>query len=286
MNLTALRAFHAVAVEGGFRRAAQRLKVTQPAVSAQIKALESGYGVELLVRSGRGVVLTELGRELFDGAQRLFALEGDLDQLLRAAETLARGTLRLGCDNPQSAMPLLRRFIAAHPAVTVRLITGNSARTLADVVEGRSDAAVVLMTQPHEALLARTLGRDRLALLVPRGHPWQRRRTLPLEALAGRALIAREPGSGTRAVLDRALESAKVAVKVVLELGSREALREAVAEGLGLGVVFRGEAGQDRRVRAVPLAGPGVEVPISLVLRHERRQLRLSRALLALLERP
>lgn len=286
MNLTALRAFHAVAVEGGFRRAAQRLKVTQPAVSAQIKALETGYGVELLVRTGRGVVLTELGRELLDGAQRLFALEGDLDQLLRAAETLARGTLRLGCDHPQSAMPLLRRFTAAHPAVTVRLITGNSARTLADVLEGRSDAAVVLLATPHEALVARTLGRDRLALMVPRGHPWQRRRTLPLEALAGLELIAREPGSGTRALLDRALQAAGITVRVVLELGSREALREAVAEGLGVGVVFRGEAGQDRRVRAVPLSGPGVEVPVSLVLRRERRQLRLCRALLALLDRP
>lgn len=286
MNLTALRAFHAVAVEGGFRRAAQRLKVTQPAVSAQIKALESGYGVELLVRTGRGVVLTELGRELLDGAQRLFALEGDLDQLLRAAETLARGTLRLGCDNPQSAMPLLHRFIARHPAVRVRLITGNSARTLDDVVEGRSDAAIVLLIAPHEALVARTMGRDRLALLVPRGHVWQRRRTLPLDALAGQALIAREPGSGTRALLDRALEMAGIAVRVVLELGSREALREAVAEGLGVGVVFQGEAGQDRRVRAVPLTGPGVEVPISLVLRRERQQLRLSRALLALLDRP
>src|SRR4051812_26604442 len=107
MNLHALRAFHAVATTGGFRRAAERLGVSQPAVTAQVQALERRYGVELFERTGRGVRPTELGRELMDGAERLFALAGDLDELLRSAGQLDRGTLRLGADNPFAAMPLV-----------------------------------------------------------------------------------------------------------------------------------------------------------------------------------
>src|SRR5262249_21133958 len=130
MIYSQLRAFHAVASEGSFTRAAQRLGVTQPTLSAQVKALEDGYGVALFDRRGRGVPPTSLGEQLLGLTRRFFLLEEEAEQLLARAQHLTTGHLRLGADGPYDVVPFLAAFAARYPQVHVSLAIGNSEEVL------------------------------------------------------------------------------------------------------------------------------------------------------------
>src|SRR5688572_11811693 len=127
MNFTQLRAFHAVAERAGFTAAARALRVSQPAVTAQVRALEAEHGVELFVRRPRGVDLTGLGRALFAVTEQLFGCAEQAGRLLSDAAALGAGRLRIGADNPHQLLPLLRELRRRAPAVEVEVDFGNSA---------------------------------------------------------------------------------------------------------------------------------------------------------------
>jgi aminoethylphosphonate catabolism LysR family transcriptional regulator len=274
MNFTQLRAFHAVASAGGFTRGAARLRLSQPAVTVQVRALEQAYGVELFHRRGQRTELTEFGREVFRQAQQLFARLDDLEQLLVAAGSLRTGRLALGADGPFAVMDLLAAFLQRYPGVRVTMRLGNATRTLADLREGHTDVAVLNLIEPGEDLVSRPLLRDRLLALVSAGHSWGARRAVALEELRGAPLILREPGSATRALLADALAAAGLEPRLALELGSREAVREAVLAGLGVGIVFARELVADPRLRALAISDADLSATVSLVCLAERRELR------------
>lgn len=282
MNLAQLRAFHAVAVEGGFTRAARRLGISQPAVTVQVRALERAHGIRLFDRRGGAVELTAFGRELLGRTRRVFALLDEIGDMLQSAGALLRGRLELGADGPFAVMELIAAFRDRYPQVQIQTRMGNTARVLRDLEEGRTDLAVLMLERPHAGLDAIPLREDRLVALVPRGHPWARRRRLGLAELDGQPMLFREQGSATRALLSAALEQAGIAAKVVLELGSREALREAVAAGLGIGCIFEGEIGRDDRPRLLPIVRPELRATQYLACLPERRELRAVQAFLAL----
>lgn len=274
MNFTQLRAFHAVATEGGFTRGAARLGLSQPAVTVQVKALEQAYGVELFRRRGQRSELTEFGREVFRHSRQLFARLDDLEQLLAAAGSLRIGKLELGADGPFAAMDLLAGFVARYPGVRVAMRLGNATRVLAELREGRTDVAVLNLIEHDRDLFSRPLLRDRLVAFVAARHPWAERHEVALEELGSRPLILREPGSATRALLTDALAAAGLAPRVALELGSREAVREAVLAGLGVGAVFARELVPDPQLRSLAIIGADLSATVSLVCLAERRELR------------
>jgi len=282
MNFTQLRAFHAVASEGGFTRGARRIGISQPAVTVQVRTLEQRYGVALFRRLGQRIELTEFGRELWQRTRRAFAELDDLEELLTSAGELRVGRLEIGADGPFSVMDLVAGFIGRYPGVRVAVRIGNAARVLADLREARTDLAVLNLIEPDAALHSEALSEDRIVAFVTRGHPLARRRRLELAELAAAPLILREPGSATRALLLQALARAGLAPNVVLELGSREAVREAVLAGLGVGTVFAKELVLDPRLRSVDLAGSGLCAAVSLACLPERRELRAVQAFFAL----
>ena len=253
MNHAQLRAFHSVAEEGGFTRAAEALNVTQPTLSGQVRALEDAYGVKLFERRGRGVEPTDLGQALHAVTRRLFDLESEAEQLLTAARGLRRGRLRVGADAPYHVVPLLAAFNRRHPGIELALSFGNSEAVLQELFARRSDVAVLPDSPKDDRLYARAFRRERLVVFVDRGHPWARRRAVRLAELAGRRLVLREPGSTTRALFEAALRARGIAPAGVLEVGSREAVREAVAAGLGIGAVFESEFGNDDRLHPLAL---------------------------------
>lgn len=281
MSFTQLRAFHAVATEGGFTRGAARLGISQPAVTVQVKALEQAHGVELFRRHGQGAELTEFGREVLRHTRQLFARLDDLEQLLAAAGSLHAGKLELGADGPFAAMDLLAAFVARYPGVRVAMRLGNAARVLADLKGGRTDLAVLNLTGEDDDLYRQELSRDRIIALVPQAHAWSDRGAVTLQELAGAPLILREPGSATRAVLLDALSGLGLVPQVVLELGSREAVREAVLAGLGIGMVFARELVPDERLRRLEITGADLAATVSLVCLAERRELRAVAAFFA-----
>jgi aminoethylphosphonate catabolism LysR family transcriptional regulator len=274
MNFTQLRAFHAVASAGGFTRGAARLGLSQPAVTVQVRALEQAYGIELFRRRGQRTELTEFGREVFRHAHQLFARLDDLEQLLAAAGSLGTGSLELGADGPFAVMDLLAAFVLRYPGVRVTMRLGNATRVLADLREGHTDVAVLNLIEPGADLFSRPLLRDRLLALVSATHGWAERGEVALEELGGAPLILREPGSATRALLVEALAAAGLEPRVALELGSREAVREAVLAGLGVGVVFARELVADERLRPLAISGADLSATVSLVCLGDRRELR------------
>ena len=275
-----LRAFHAVASEGSFTRAAAALNVTQPTLSAQVKALEESYGALLFDRRGRRVQATELGRQLLAVTRRYFGLETEAEQLLAATRGLRGGHLRVAADAPQHVMAALSAFNCAYPGVRLSLSIGNSDEVLHELLDHRSDVAIIADLEPDPRLFLRPLRRDRLIAFVERSDPWAKRGAIGLDDLARQRVILREIGSTTRRAFEVALSRRGIGIGEVLEIGSREGVREAVAAGLGVGIVSAFEFGHDERLRALTIEGDAIEVLEYVACLADRQPLRLVRAFL------
>ena len=260
MNHSQLRAFHAVANEGSFTRAANVLRVSQPTLSAHVRSLEEGYGIELFERRGRSVHLTEFGQSLKEITTRYFSTESEIETLLSRAKDLLRGRLRIAADSPFYMISLLSTFSRRYPAVRQNFTFGNSAKVLNTLLTGECDVAFLPELETDERLHALPFFRDRLVTLVSTSHPWAQQRRIQLTDLAEETVLLRERGSQTLAVLERALEGAGVRLKETIELGSREAVREAAANGLGVGIINEGEVGQDDRLHTLWIAKADLSV--------------------------
>lgn len=278
MNHAQLRAFHAVASEGSFTRAAARLNVTQPTLSGQVGALEASYGVTLLDRRGRRVQPTELGHGLLEITRRLFSLEAEADQRLSAAKGLRHGHLRIGADAPIHVISALAAFARRYPGIRLSVTTGNSDKLLADLVEHRADVAILAAQPAGPRFHAVPFRHDRLIAFVDREHEWAKRARIRLADLAGRRLVLREVGSSTRRLFEAALTQHHIQPGDVLELGSREAVREAVAAGLGIGIVAESELGEDRRIAPLSIAGGELSTTEYIACLADRRDLKLVQA--------
>ncbi|WP_273825038.1 MULTISPECIES: LysR substrate-binding domain-containing protein [Pseudomonas] len=284
MNLFQLRAFDAVAREGSFTRAAARLFISQPAVTGHIKALEEHYQVTLLRRTARRVELTEQGTRLAAITRAMFGLAEEARVMLEANRQLLTGRLEVAADGPHLVMPMLARLRERYPGVTVNLRLGNAQETLAALLAEHADVAVLTEVEPRKGLHLQALNESRICVLVPAGHPWQDEpEGIALQRLDQMIMVLREPSSITRRTFDQACGLAGVHPRVLLELDSREAVTEAVAADLGLGIVSSLEVSHDPRVRAVPLIGDGLRNRHMIGCLERRTELRLIQAFLGLL---
>ncbi|WP_162095702.1 LysR substrate-binding domain-containing protein [Pseudomonas chlororaphis] len=283
MNLFQLRAFDAVAREGSFTRAAARLFISQPAVTGHIKALEEHYQITLLRRTARRVELTEEGTKLAAITRALFGLAEEAQAMLEANRQLLTGRLEVAADGPHLVMPMLASLRERYPGITVNLRLGNAQETLAALLSEHADVAVLTEVEARKGLHLQSLGESRICALVPQGHPWLAEpEGVRLERLDQVIMVLREPSSITRRTFDAACVQAGISPKVLLELDSREAVTEAVAVQLGVGVVSSLELSPDPRVRALPIIGEGLLNRHMLGCLERRRELRLIQAFLAL----
>ena len=167
MRHAQLKAFHAVARQGGFSRAAEHLALTQPAVSGHVRKLEETYGVQLFLRGPQGVTLTDLGRALFAIAERQFETEAQAVELLSKARRLEAGQLTIGADAAVHILPQVARFRTRFPGVSIRLVAGNSAELLAKLESFAIDLAVTAERPSLDAFVATRLSQDRLVAVAP-----------------------------------------------------------------------------------------------------------------------
>lgn len=254
MRHAQFKAFHAVAQYGGFSKAAARLALTQPAVSDHIRKLEETYGVQLFLRSPRGVSLTALGRKLFAVAERHFETEAEALELLSRAATLEEGQLTIGADAAVHVLPRIARFRERFPKIAIRLVSGNSAELLARLESFAVDIAVTAERPTSDAILSKRLRQDRLVAVGSQSAAVAKGRRLSFARLAQLPLILREEGSMTRKLLLEEMQRRGLRPASTIEIESREAAREAAAQGLGLAVMSQGELVPDRRLRtyAIP----------------------------------
>ncbi len=284
MNNSQLRAFHTVAHTGSVTKAADYLHVTQPTVSDHIKALETRYTVKLFERRGRGIALTSLGHALFAITRRKFSLEAEAEQLLSSAQGLTSGTLRVIADGPYLVLPLLGKFQRHHPNIDLSLRFGNSHKVLESLFALEADIAILPDVIDDKRLHIVPYKQDRLMCIVERGHAFTKRRSIRINEFAEQRLILREPGSHTRRLIDHTLKQAGVQLHNTLVIGSREGVREAVASGLGIGVVSESEIGQDRRIHALSIRDANLKITEYFVCLKESRPTPVVKALFDLIE--
>jgi aminoethylphosphonate catabolism LysR family transcriptional regulator len=275
-----LRAFHAVATEGSFTKAAQLLNVTQPTLSGQVRALEERFGVRLFDRRRRRIEVTDIGRNLLDITFRMFSLELEAVQVLGAAHALKRGHLRIGADAPYHSVPFLTAFHRRYPELRLSMTMGNTKSLLDDLLDQRCDVAIAANVETDARIFATPFRQDHFIAFVDRAHPWSRRRSVKLAELSSQRLLLREPTSNTRQTFDAAMVKAGVAVGEVLEIGSREAIKEAVAAGLGVGVIAESELGDDLRLKALPFEGKPITSTEYVVCLQSRKSSPLVKAFL------
>jgi DNA-binding transcriptional LysR family regulator len=282
MTLRQFEVFLAIARARSFRRAADALHLSQPALSQHIRELEADLETRLFDRLGRTVQLTDAGRVLEDHATRLFATLADARQAIAELQGLQRGTLTIGASTTPGIYVLpgvLGVFGQRYPGVDVTLRLGNSERIEALVRAGELDLGVIgdQGTSPAAARLAASLA-DELVLIVAPAHPWARRREVRPDELATHPLLLREPGSATRQVTERALRAAGVAYRPGMMLEHTEAIKQAVLAGLGVAFVsvhaVRGDLATGR-LRGLRVPGLRIVRHFHLI-HHERRRLSAS----------
>ncbi|MGO4870827.1 MAG: LysR substrate-binding domain-containing protein [Roseiarcus sp.] len=283
MTVTGLRAFHAVAQAGSFTKAARALRLSQPTLSAQVRALELANGAQVFDRRGRTIALTPLGQSLLAVTTRLFAAEDEAAALLSGSRVLTRGHLRVAADNAAHVMPLLARLKRRHAGLTFSLEIGNSSEVLQRLLDCSVDVAVAAKRTSDPKIHSVRLRADRLVAFAPDGHPWARRREVALREFAGQDVVIRERGSITREVFEGRLAENEVRPGALFEVQTREAVREAVAAGFGVGVVFDSEIASDAGFAKLALVGADFAVAEYVVCLEERRRMPLVRSFLDLL---
>lgn len=245
INLHHLRVFAAVAEHGGFSRAAAALRLSQPAVSKSVRALERQLGLSLVDRSGRTPRLTDAGRVLHARARELFGVERAAEEEVRALRGLERGSLRIGASTTIATYllpPVLARFRADHPRIALRVASENTRAIARLLLDRRVDVALVEGPVQHTRIEPRPWRDDELVVIAPPAHSLTTGRAHPVSALTDAEFIARERGSGTREVSESALAAHGITPRYVMQLGSTEAIKQAVAAGLGLAIVSRAAA--------------------------------------------
>ena len=254
ITLSALGAFVAVIELGSVSRAAERLDVSQPSVSIQLDGLERACGVLLLHRRPK-ILLTEAGRDLYVRARQIVSRLEEFKQSVGDLLAMRRGRLSIGLSTPQIAMPLIGSFLDTHGAVTVTTEIGNTTTLLAGIADCRIDVAIMTMIGPAPNLACLEVASPSLGICVRVGDPLARRAKVRPHDLVDVPFVMREPGSMTRQLAESAFAAAGVKANVKLEIHSREAMKEAVAAGLGVGVLFTMDVANDPRLAFVELVG-------------------------------
>jgi DNA-binding transcriptional LysR family regulator len=257
MDTRQLAAFCSVVELRSFSQAAERLGVSQPAVSLQIRSLEQRVGQQLLDRSGRRVEPTEAGLALYRGAQRLLALEEQLlEQVASESAGTLRGRLELGASSGpgETVLPLLlAEFQRANPEVRVALVVSDTQTVVDRVARRELELGVVGAARRHRAVVFEPFFRDEVVLAVPPTHAFAGR-TAALDELRAEPLILMQEGAGVRQVIEDELRGVGLKLRdldVALELGLQESVRSAVRAGHGITFISRSAIEADLAAGAI-----------------------------------
>jgi aminoethylphosphonate catabolism LysR family transcriptional regulator len=272
LSFAEIKAFDATARCGSMSAAARQLGCRQPTVSGHIASLEKRYGVELFHRLGRRLELTDVGTLLHEVSHRMCRAEADAAALLLGARSQYVGRLQIAAIGPYNVTPLLTRFRERHPAVKIAVSVGDSRRIVERIGRYEGDVGVVLHAVDDPRYVCMPYRRQALVVFAQRGHALAQRGSLALRDLENQEFVMREEGSTTRRVFEQALSAAGVRIRATLEMGSREGVREAVAQGLGLGVVADTAYLDTPRLCRLPLADTALHTHPHLICLAERRQ--------------
>lgn len=278
-----LQVFHAVAKHLSFTKAAEALFMTQPAVTFQIRQLEEHFDTRLFDRAHGRIALTAAGQVALEYAERILGMSAELDTRLKEMSGQVAGPLLIGASTTIAEFLLpqvLGEFKSRYPGVVPRLFVANSEAVQARIAERTLDLGFIEGESHLPSLVTDTCSEDELQVVCAPSHPLAKAGAVAPKALTEHAYISREPGSGTREVIDHYLQKAGVspdALQVVMELGSPEALKGLAATGLGFAIMSRATVTKEIQLGQlvrVPLA-PRLTRHLAVVYPKERFHSRL-----------
>lgn len=287
MFVTQLKSFFWVARLGSITQAARQLGLSQPTVTAQIKALEELHEVELFTRQSGRLAITDAGLKLLPQIEQLLLQTAQVESSLRQSGTVQQGQLRIGATAPYYVLDIVKRYQATLPLVDISIQSGNSRQMIQSLAEYQVDLATSSHLDTDPRLLRIELGRDPLALVVHAQHPLAqtaRKGKIKLSDLATDTLILRERGSMTRQLTEQMLETAKATPNKILEIASRESIREAVIRQMGISVFARHEASAHPDLVVLELEGEVPTLPEYLYCLRERKSSQLIQPFLQMAE--
>ena len=291
VTLYQLRVLLVVARHRNYTHAAEELYLSQPSVSAQVHELERLVGLRLFEQVGKRLVLTQAGEVLLAHAHNVLAgIEEAADALTRFHQ-VKTGCLSLSASTTVGnyVLPkILGTFHARYPAVEVWLDIKNSEDVCEEVRQGRKELGMIesVLDDAERELVFTPYQDDTLVLIVPPWHPWAGQDQVPITALSQATLLWREPGSGTRSVIEAALQHAAIRPQVIMQLGSTEAIKHAVAANVGVAIISSVAVAAEVTagwLSLVRLADVSLQRTFHLVRRRGGRQSPLAEAFLHLL---
>jgi len=240
VTLRQLKIFEALARNRSVTRAAEELYLTQPTASMQVKKLADAVGMPLFEQIGRQVHLTEAGRELYETCVEIFGSLERLEMQVSEMEGLKRGTLKMAVVTTAKyfAPHVLGHFKQKYPGIEVSLKVTNRERVIEQLALNEFDL-YIMGQKPAEGLEVEAVpvAPNPLVVMAPNGHPLEHETNISLERLIDEPFIAREPGSGIRQATERVFDGAGLQPNIIMELSSNEAIKHAVASGLGISVL-------------------------------------------------
>lgn len=272
MRYAQLRAFHYVAISGGFSRAAEALFISQPAVSDQVSKLEEQYDILLFDRSKRQVRVTEKGQKLLEITHRLFDQEQQARDFLTETSALNAGALRLFVDSAFHVTELLSAFRNRYPDISISMRVGNSDDVMSALKAYEADIGVLGEIPDNAATKVLRLGESPIVAFAAKGSQFDPLRVPSYADLANYPLVMREKGSRTRKKLEHAAAEMGVKLTPTITTESREAVRELVASGAGIGFVSLAEFAPDPRLFHAYLPKPAPAMEEAMICLRDRQQ--------------
>lgn len=238
-TLHQLKVFEATARHGSFTRAAEELYLTQPTVSIQVKQLTKAVGLPLFEQIGKRLYLTQAGQRLLDTCQEIFEGLDQFEMAVADLKGMKQGQLKLAViTTAKYFVPrLLGPFCQRYPGIDISLKVTNHQHIQERMANNEDDLYIISSPPEQPDLKIHPFLENPLVVIGPKNHPLAGKSNISIQALNGEPFIMREPGSGTRHVVQERFAENKVDVKVRLELGSNEAIKQAIAGGLGISVL-------------------------------------------------
>lgn len=240
-----LKVFCTVAETKSFSKTSEIIHLTQPAVSLQIQALEEIYETKLFDRSSSTVTLTPAGEILYKYAKEILGLYANVEKVIGDITGLVKGSISIGASSTigNYLLPgVITDFKKAHLKIKIHLLVGNTKRVVDMLNSGSIDIGLVEGEVSRQKMVVEKLIPDELLLVVPAHHPWAKKKDIPVSELTKEPFIFREGGSGTRQMIEMFLSKYGISpnnMKVAMVLGSTEAIKEAVENGLGVSILSR-----------------------------------------------
>ncbi|MEL7012449.1 MAG: LysR family transcriptional regulator [Pseudomonadota bacterium] len=277
------KAFSQVVRTGSFSAAARAMSVSQSAVTQHVANLENTVGVRLLIRARNGVQLTSAGQEFFDLADRYAVLDAVIDEKLRGYSEFSEGHLRFIANAPQPALRLISKYAALYPDVNIDFALCDWTTAMELLHGQQTDIAIVTDPSRQDDWHYIPICRARYVLYLLKSHPLASRNTVSLHDLVPETLLLPETGSLTQRIVTGALKKSGLTMRRVVKVTSFPVMKEAILEGLGVGIFLENSAQKESQLHEVRIEELSQEHETSVVIPSYKLDLRLTQSFLRVL---